>query len=99
MIRCKNFYCLMFGLTCVLLGAASAPAVQFSTLNPAYTQEIYAGPVVGLPGAFTSTGELLGRQSYSQNILEYSLTQNNVHLGTNVHDVVATHTIAGLGTD
>jgi hypothetical protein len=99
MIRCKNFFCFVLCLTCLMLIAASAPAAQFSTLDPAYTQEIYAGPVVGLPGAFTSTGELLGRQSFSQNILEYSLTQNAVHQGTNVHDVVAIHTITGLGTN
>jgi hypothetical protein len=99
MIRFKNVFCFVSALACLVLAAATAPAVQFSTLDPAYTQEIYAGPVVGLPGAFLSSGQLLGRQSYSQNILEYSLTQNAVHQGTNVHDVVATHTIAGLGTN
>lgn len=99
MIRFNNVFCFVSALTCLVLAAATAPAVQFSTLDPAYTQEIYAGPVVGLPGAFTSSGELLGRQSLSQNILEYSLTQNAVHQGTNVHGVVATHTITGLGTN
>jgi hypothetical protein len=110
MIRCKNFYCLVSSLTCILLATAAAPAVQFSTLNPAYTQEIYAGPVVpvvgngvtGIPGAFTASGQLLARQSdgnppgNTADILEYSLTQNAVHQGTNVHGVVATHTIANL---
>jgi hypothetical protein len=110
MIRCKNHFCFVSGLAGLLLAASSAPAVQFSFLNPAYTQEIYAGPVIpvvgngvtGIPGAFTASGQLLARQSdgnppgNTADILEYSLTQNAVHQGTNVHGVVATHTIANL---
>jgi hypothetical protein len=108
MIRYKNVVRFISALTCLVLAAAPAPAVQFSTLDPAYTQEIYAGPVIpvvgngvtGIPGAFTSSGQLLARQSDgnlgSADILEYSLTQNAVHQGTNVHGVVATHTIANL---
>jgi hypothetical protein len=110
MIRFNNVFCFLSALTCLVMAAATAPAAQFTTLNPAYTQEIYAGPVVpvvgngvtGIPGAFTSSGQLLARQSdgnppgNTANILEYSLTQNAVHQGTNVHGVVATHTIANL---
>ena len=47
MIRFNNVFCFVSALTCLVLAAATAPAVQFSTLDPAYTQEIYAGPVVG----------------------------------------------------
>ena len=110
MIRFKNVVFFVSALTGLLLAAATAPAVQFSTLDPAYTQEIYAGPIIpvvgngvtGIPGAFTASGQLLARQSdgnppgNTANILEYSLTQNAVHQGTNVHGVVATHTIANL---
>src|SRR4051794_3726381 len=110
MIRFNNVLCFVSAFTCMVLAAATAPAVQFSTLDPAYTQEIYAGPVVpvvgngvtGIPGAFTASGQLLARQSdgnppgNTADILEYSLTQNAVHQGTNVHGVVATHTIANL---
>jgi hypothetical protein len=81
---------------CLMLQAGPLWAVQFSYLDPAYTQEIYTGPVVGLPGAWTSTNQLLARESNVSNILEYSATQSAVHQGTNVHGVAATHTIAGL---
>lgn len=76
--------------------AGTAAAVQFTFLDPAYTQQIYAGPNVGLPGAWTSTGELLARKGNVPDILEYSATQNAVYQGTNVHGVNVTHTIAGL---
>jgi hypothetical protein len=75
--------------------AAPTEAVQFSFLDPAYTQDIYAGPNVGLPGAWTSTGELLARKSNVNEILEYSSTQNAVHQGTNVASVT-THTVPNL---
>src|SRR5205807_7446157 len=83
-------------LTCFLL-AASASAAQFTTLNPAYTQQIYAGPNVGLPGAWMSTGEMLARKANVPDILEYSTTVTaNAYQGTNLHQVQATHTITGL---
>jgi hypothetical protein len=78
-----------------LLITASAGAVQFTTLDPAYTQQIYAGPNVGLPGAWMSTGELLARKGNIPEILEYSITQNSVYQGTNTHGAT-THTIANL---
>ena len=94
MIRFKNFFCFVSCLTCILLAAASAPAVQFSSLNSAYTQEIYAGPNVGLPGAWTSANQLLARKSSGPDILEYSATQTpSAYQGTNLHLVAATHTI------
>ncbi len=73
-----------------------ATAAQFSILDPAYTQQIYAGPNVGLPGAWTSTGELLARKGNVPDILEYNATQNAVYQGTNVHGVNVTHTITNL---
>jgi len=78
----------------VLLSAAAAQANQFPYLDPAYVQEIYTGPLVGAPGAWTSGGNLLVKNG--SNILEYSLTQNAVHQGTNIHGVIATHSISGL---
>lgn len=83
------------GLGCSF-GPMSALAIQFPNLDPAYTQEIYAGPMVGGPGmAWTTAGALLTRNG--SDILEYSLTANTVHLGTNVHGYV-THSIAGLSS-
>ena len=76
--------------------ACPVSAVQFSFLDPAYTQQIYAGPNVGLPGAWTSTGELLARKGNVPDILEYNATQNAVYQGTNVHGVSVTHTITNL---
>jgi len=81
----------------VLLVASSAYAVQFSFLDSSYVQEIYTGPFVGGPGmAWTASGNFLTRNGSS--ILEYSPTQNNIHQGTNFHDVIATHTISGLNS-
>jgi len=100
MIRFKHVCCFSLALTCLLLAAARVPAVQFSSLNSAYTQEIYAGPNVGLPGAWTSTNQLLARKggfAPPPDILEYSATQTpNAYQGTNLHLVAATHTITGL---
>jgi hypothetical protein len=73
-----------------------APAAQFSFLDPAYTQQIYAGPNVGLPGAWTSTNQLLARKSNVPTILEYSATANNVYQGTSVHDPSGTGTIHNI---
>jgi hypothetical protein len=87
---------LAVALTYFVMTAAPAAAVQFSYLDSAYTQEIYAGPRVGLPGAWISTNRMLAREGNLPNILEYSPTQNAVHQGTNVHGLTAVHTIAGL---
>jgi hypothetical protein len=83
----------------VMLAALMLPipaiAVQFDFLAPGYVQEIYTGPLVGGPGmAWTNAGNLLNRNGVD--ILEYNLTQNAVHQGTNVHASIATHTITGL---
>jgi len=70
-------------------------AVQYSSLDPGFTQEIYTGPFVGGPGmAWTSNNHLLTRNG--SDILEYSPTQNTSHLGTPLHGVTTTHTISGL---
>ncbi len=80
-----------------LLGPA-ASGVQFSFLDPAYTQQIYAGPNVGIPGAWTSTNQLIARKSGIPDIVEYNATPNTVYQGTNLHGVTVTHTIAGLAS-
>jgi len=79
-----------------LLFVPPATAVQFTTLDPAYTQTIYAGPNVGLPGAWMPTGEMLARKGNAPDILEYNTTQNATYQGTSTHGVNATHTISGL---
>src|SRR3954454_17123949 len=92
---CRRFlFVLLATFTCLQV-ATPALAVQFTTLDPAYTQQIYAGPNVGLPGAWMSTGELLARKGNIPEILEYSMTQNSVYQGTNTHGAT-THTIANL---
>jgi hypothetical protein len=79
----------------VLFFAASANAVQFDYIDPGFSQQIYTGPLVGGPGmAWTNAGNLLTRNG--SDIIEYSLTQNASHQGTNLHSSIATHTIAGL---
>jgi hypothetical protein len=80
----------------VLSFAAAAQAFQYPFLGPGYTQEIYTGPLQSGEGgtAWTSSGNLLTRRG--SDIIEHSLTQNAVHQGTNLHGVIATHTIAGL---
>lgn len=91
----KKLALLTASLGCAL-GTSTANAVQFPTLDGSYQQEIYTGPLVGGPGmAWTSAGALLTRDG--SNIYEYSLTQNSVHQGTNVHGYI-THSITGLST-
>src|SRR5262245_20973013 len=79
-----------------LLGPASMTlAAQFTSLDPAYTQQIYAGPNVGLPGAWMPTGEMLARKSNVNQILEYPVASNAVYQGTNTRNPVV-HTITNL---
>jgi hypothetical protein len=80
----------------VFFFAAAAHAVQYPVLDPGYTQEIYAGPLQTGEGgmAWTSSGNFLTRNG--SDIIEHSLTQNAVHQGTNLHGVIATHSISGL---
>lgn len=81
----------------ILSNARPAQATQFPVLNPAYTQEIYTGPLIGGPGmAWTTSLNLLTRNG--SNILEYSPTQNAVHQGTNIHGTIITHAVAGLSS-
>ncbi len=100
----NNTYRILLGALAALTGfipTRPAPAVQFSFLDPAYTQQIYAGPNIGAPGAWTATNQLLARKAFVPDILEYSATQNNVYQGTNVHDPSGTgtiHTIANLAS-
>ncbi|MBL8202103.1 MAG: hypothetical protein JNK40_14135 [Chromatiales bacterium] len=84
-------------LTAAMLVANPAHAVHFSYLNPAYVQEIYAGPlIIGQEAgmAWTTGNNLLTRAGSS--IIEYSLTQNTTYQGTSLHGVIATHAISGL---
>src|SRR3954453_8977585 len=70
-------------------------AVQYPTIDPAYTQEIYTGPLTGGPGmAWTSSNNLLTRNGST--ILEYSPTQNTTYKATSLHGVIASHPITGL---
>jgi hypothetical protein len=96
MFNYRNLVCLAVAVSSAWLAAGSVEAVQFSYLDPLYTQQIYAGPNVGLPGAWTSANQLLARKGLVPDILEYNATPNAVYQGTNVHGVAVTHTIAGL---
>ena len=75
----------------------SAHAVQFSYLDPAYEQDIYTAdlPTGWGPGfAWNDAGNMILRGS---NVLyEYSLADDTVYNGTDVHSYTA-HAIAGLG--
>lgn len=78
----------------VLSLSLAAGAVQFSYLDPNYSQQIYVGPLVGGPGmAWTSTGNLLTRNGTG--IIEYN-PGTTVYQGTNVHPQLVTHSISGL---
>jgi hypothetical protein len=90
---------LFAGLVLSFMQALPARAVQFSYLDPNYSQQIFAAPLTpneeaGM--AWTTNGNLLTRAG--NNILEHSLTQNVTVNGTNVHGVTVTHTITGLST-
>jgi hypothetical protein len=84
----------------VLLIAPAAHAVQFSYLDPGYSQQIYAGPLTpnqeaGM--AWTAGGNLLTRAGST--IIEHNLTANASYQGTSLHGVVPpTHTIPGLSS-
>jgi hypothetical protein len=72
-------------------------AVQYPTIDPAYTQEIYTGPLTGGPGmAWTSSNNLLTRNGST--ILEYSPAQNTTYKATSLHGVIASHAITGLSS-
>lgn len=78
-----------------LLTPATARTVQYSFVDPGYTQEIYTGPLAGGPGmAWTTSNNLLSRNGST--ILEYSPTQNTVYQGTNLHGVILSHPLSGL---
>ncbi len=78
--------------------AAAAQAAQFPTIDPAYTQQIYTGPLTGGPGmAWTPSQHLLTRNGSNSDILEYDpVATPNYYQGTSLHPVLATHTITGL---
>ncbi len=87
-------------LAALTVVSSPAMAVQFSYLDPGYTQEIYTGPtdtsggfVLGL--AFGSGGNLILRSDYSNSLYEYSLTPDTVINGTNVHSYT-THAVRDL---
>jgi hypothetical protein len=77
----------------------TASAVQFSYLDPGYTQEIYTQgiPTGWGPGfAWTSSGNMVLHGD--GNFYEYSSTADTVYNGTNVHSVTATHSLpSGYG--
>jgi hypothetical protein len=98
----RTLTAILFGLAGVGFAASSARAAQFTTINPAYQQEIYAkGGLFNSfysPGAFTPSGQLMARHFNTTDIVEFSLTQNSVYQGTNLHGVSATHTISNLAS-
>ena len=96
MFHLKSLFCFVLTLTCTLVTTAEVSATQFSFLDPAYTQQIYAGPNVGLPGAWTSSNQMLARKSNVPDILEYNVTPNTTYQGTSLHGVTTTHNITGL---
>ena len=86
-------------LSAALFFTPAAHAVQFDVLASGFTQEIFTTPLT--PGgesgmAWTTSGNLLTRNGSS--IVEYSLAQNAVHQGTNVHSPITVHPITGLNT-
>jgi hypothetical protein len=86
-------------ISVALFFTPAAQAVQFSVLDPGYSQEIFTTPLSlgGEAGmAWTTGGNLLTRNGSS--IIEYNLNQNTSHQGTNVHGPLNTHPIAGLNT-
>ena len=97
MVNLKTALCAALGSVLAATLAWPAHATQFSTLDPAYAQQIYTGPFVGGPGmAWTSSGNFLTRDQ--SNILEYDPLASATYLGTTIHPVITTHNIAGLLT-
>ncbi len=77
--------------------APTVPALQFPSIDPGYSQEIYTGALQPGEGGFawTSAGNLLTRTGSTIN--EYDLSQTaNLHQGTNAHAVLNTHSITNL---
>jgi hypothetical protein len=98
-IPCRSIVALGAVMLLSLSQAMPARAVQFSYLDPNYSQQIYAAPLTpnqeaGM--AWTTGGNLLTRAG--NQILEHNLTQNVTVNGTNVHGVTVAHTITGLST-
>jgi len=90
----------------MLFFAAAAHAVQFDTIDPGYSQEIYAAPLVPLEGGMawigSGTGSILLTRAGS-NIYEHSLAPNTNYQvspgpATPLHGVTLTHPISGLNT-
>ena len=97
--QCRPIFALGAAMLLSLSQAMPARAVQFSYLDPNYSQQIYAAPLTpnqeaGM--AWTTGGNLLTRAG--NQILEHNLTQNVTVNGTNVHGVTVAHTITGLNT-
>lgn len=79
--------------------SGSAMAAQFSYLDPGYTQEIYTRgiPTGWGPGfAWTDEGNMVLRGD--GRFYEYSATADTVYNGTNVHSIVATHSVANISS-
>lgn len=96
---CRPILALGAAVLLSLSQATPARAIQYSYLDPNYSQQIYAAPLTpnqeaGM--AWTTAGNLLTRAG--DKILEHSLTQNATTNGTNVHGVTVSHTITGLST-
>ena len=87
--------CWTVGVGFAAVATTAVQAGQFTTLDPAYAQQIFTGPLVGGPGmAWTSSGNFLTRNG--SDILEYDPIASASHLGTSVHPTTVTHSISGL---
>jgi len=97
----KNKFLPRIAVATLLVGslfASSAHAIQFTYLDPAYEQDIYTGalPTGWGPGfAWSSSGNMVLRGNST--LYEYSLTDDIVVSGTDVHSFI-TRPVANLGS-
>lgn len=86
-------------LLCAVAGLAQAGAIQFDFLNPGYTQDIFAGPVLPGPGVsgagmvWLPNGNMVIKKG--NQLVEYG-TATTVYQGTTVRQVAITHVVSGL---
>jgi hypothetical protein len=94
----KHFRIALLGAICA--GAQiSSQAVQFSYLDPAYTQEIYTAPNSGL-GLTWADGNLVTRDDIygpGNALKEYVTSPNTTVNGTSVRSFTP-HTVSGIGS-
>ncbi len=99
--RKKSVRSLVSGALGLMVLTLTSPvwAVQFSYLDPAYTQEIFTGPASGLGLTFTQDGHLVVQNDWfgpSGTVTVYSLTADTTYQGTTVHSGTV-QSVSGLG--